>query len=155
MHYQILQLAGSSKRRIAIAITTLLAVLLIGLGVLGGGGCTNYPPLGTVTRIEVVGPTGQQYQTIDNQSQIKSVVEFVDNHRTGWGGLNGMFGTPVPDVIVNFYDQQDFKGHFGAGSGFFETQRGAGFKSRQAWGDDRQRFLEILGMSDFDRNKQH
>lgn len=39
-------------------------------------------------------------------------------------------------VVVNIYDGDKFKGHFGAGKGFFRTQRGDGFNSKTDESED-------------------
>jgi hypothetical protein len=105
--------------------------------------------MGQVTRIEVHGPMGKQMRTINDPKEIDKVVAYVDGQRQGWGamgGLNDIFGTPVPDVIADFYDGQLFSGHFGVGSGFFETQRGGAFVSKDYGSGGREDFLRVLGV---------
>ena len=83
---------------------------------------------------------------IEDPSQIRSITEFVDNERHGWGGYNDMFGVPVPDIIANFYDGKEFKGHFGAGPSDFETQREGGFSSKPSSKEETQTFLRLVGL---------
>lgn len=55
-------------------------------------------------------------------------------------------GIPVPRIIAEFYYGDTFKGHFGAGKGFFETQRAGGFYSKKADPNHVQEFLQLLGV---------
>lgn len=70
---------------------------------------------------------------------IEQVIAFINDERFDWGGRSGMFGVPVPDLVVYLYDGKKFKGRFGvgatacdAGNGFFETDLVTPFASKRA-----------------------
>ncbi|HWE39742.1 MAG TPA: hypothetical protein VG406_24545 [Isosphaeraceae bacterium] len=132
----------------------LLIVLL--LLVAAGAACclwpggTNYPPLGSVTRVVVkAGLDNEQVRVIDDPAKVRQLVEFVDGHRRGWGGLDWA-GVPVPQVVAEFYDGSKFKGHFGVGPGFFECQREGDFTSKPCRGWQQRRFLELVGLPGYE-----
>lgn len=56
---------------------------------------------------------------------------------------------PVPQIVADFYDGSEFKGHFGVGPGFFECHRDGDFASKRCGGRESRAFLEILGLLDY------
>jgi len=129
-------------------IVTLLAAVAVAGFCLGPWG-TSYPPLGPITRVEIRVQSGKTLRTIDDPSEVKQLVEFVDEHRHGWGWISGWVGIPVPQVTAEFYNGSRFQGHFGVGPGFFECQRIGDFASKGAWRSQERRFLELVGLPDY------
>jgi hypothetical protein len=71
-------------------------------------------------------------------------VAFVDGHRSGWEAPAG--GVLVPEYVVNFYSGEEFRGHFGCGRNFFETQRdGRGFFLKDVGNEDVAEFQVLIG----------
>jgi hypothetical protein len=122
-----------------------LVMTLLSLA-LGGSGCsqktTELPVLGPVTSVVVSDHHGAVLRTIDDPMTVSTIVAFVDSHQRGWG--IPWHGVPSSTVVANFYDEQQFKGHFGAGEGFFESQRIGGFYAKPASDDERNAFLGLL-----------
>lgn len=105
-----------------------------------------FPPLGPVTRISVFGSDASKpLVTITDAQKISQIVAFVDSHRLGWEAP--WYGIPVPTVTAEFFDRTEFKGHFGVGRDFFETQREGVFRSQQASVNDVHQFLDLVGLS--------
>jgi hypothetical protein len=50
-------------------------------------------------------------------------------------------------VTVQFYDGAEFKGHFGVGRNFLETQREGGFFSQRVSSAEVRRFLDLVGVN--------
>jgi hypothetical protein len=137
------------RKRKRLLIVLLLSAVAVSGCCLGPWG-TTYPPLGPVTRIEVkAGLNDKQVRVIDDPAEVQRVVEFVDGHRRGWGWLSDWAGVPVPQVSADFYNGSEFKGHFGVGPGFFECQREGDFASKHCWGPQERRFLELVGLPDY------
>jgi hypothetical protein len=59
-----------------------------------------------------------------------------------------MYGVPVPRVVLDFYEGENFKGHFGISKGFIETQRVGDFASKSISEGEGQEFLNLVGISD-------
>jgi hypothetical protein len=111
-------------------------------------GCTGreraFPKLGQVTRIRVVDNMDRDLRPeIRDSRKIEQIAEFVDARRAGW--TRPWYGIPVPSVCADFYDGSILKGHFGAGTNFFETNRN-NFWSRHAAPTEVQRFLDMVGV---------
>jgi hypothetical protein len=115
--------------------------LAIGCGVAD----QTLPRLGPVTIIKIVGKSNEQLAApISDQRLVSQIIAFVDADRQGWNAPLG--GIPVPTIIAEFYDGDTFKGHFGAGRNFFETQRAGGFFSKNATPNHVEQFLQLLGV---------
>jgi hypothetical protein len=82
---------------------------------------------------------------ITDEKVISQVAADVDAYRAGWG--TPWFGIPVPVVTAEFYDGLEFKGSFGVGENFLETQRAGGFFSQNVSTSEVRRFLDLLGVS--------
>lgn len=54
----------------------------------------------------------------------------------------------MPKVEAEFFDGQRFKGSFGVGENFFETQREGGFFSKTASSNGVREFLTLLNVDD-------
>lgn len=78
---------------------------------------------------------------IADSARISQIIAFVDSHREGW--YVPWYGIPVPDVSVEFYNGTEFKGSFGVGKNFLETQRDGGFYSQDATPDEVSSFLAL------------
>ena len=83
---------------------------------------------------------------ITDKKQISKISAFVDKNASDWGGVSDWAGVPVPKVVFNFYDGEKFKGHFGIGSNFFETQRNGDFVSKNASKSEREELLILAGI---------
>jgi hypothetical protein len=111
-------------------------------------GCSGdereFPKLGQVTRIRVVDNMDQEIGTeITDRQKIEKITEFVDARRSGW--TKPWYGIPVPGVSADFYDGSTFKGHFGVGINFFETNR-YNFWFKAASPSEIQQFLDMVGV---------
>ncbi len=126
----------------------IVALLVVSVQMSSCGGAKTNPELGRVTRIEVRTNDRENIKTIVEPNQILRIVAFVDSQRSGWGGDGDMFGVPIPRVILDFYEGETFKGHFGVGKGFFETQRVGDFASKSISEEEEQEFLSLVGISD-------
>ena len=100
--------------------------------------------LGHVSRVNVKLGSMPVVKITDPQ-QVSQIVAFVDSHRTGW--TKPWQGIPVPAVTAECFDGTMFKGSFGAGNGFFETQREGGFFSQNASPSELHRFLDLTGVA--------
>jgi hypothetical protein len=99
----------------------------------------NMSPLEQVSMIKIGG------REISDPESIQRIVAFVDANKEGW--RVPWYGVPVPAVTVEFYDGKTFRGSFGVGKDFFETQRDGGFWSKDAKSDEVGRFLDLVGKS--------
>jgi hypothetical protein len=97
-----------------------------------------------VTRIDVRTNLDVPITTITDQSQIASVVAFVNARADKWE--TPWYGVPVPTVVANFYRDKTFLGHFGVGSNFFEIHRSGDFFSRSASDPERLEFMKLLAV---------
>lgn len=79
---------------------------------------------------------------ITDPARISQIIAFVDSHREGWHAP--WYGIPVPSASVEFYDGTEFKGTFGVGKNFLETQRDGGFYSQDAAPGEVNEFLSLL-----------
>lgn len=110
--------------------------------------CAPAPPpmplLQGTERVEVKADGGgTTLATITEPAKVDALVAFVNARREGWG--TPWAGVPVPRVRADFYGAK-FQGHFGAGPGFFETQRAGGFWSRDADDDEIAVFARLAGV---------
>jgi hypothetical protein len=80
---------------------------------------------------------------ITDRQKIEQITEFVDTRRAGW--TKRWYGIPVPSVSADFYDGSTFKGHFGVGINFFETNR-YNFWAKAASPSEIQQFLDMVGV---------
>jgi hypothetical protein len=126
------------------ARVALLLFLVIRSCHVSGPAPTSYAKFGRVTRIEVTDRMSRPIKTIRDEKSIAKIVEFVDANRDGW--ITPFGGVPVPRIVANFYDGDEFKGHFGVGASFFETQRKGEFTSKNASEADRRTFLGLIGL---------
>ena len=124
---------------------TVVSFLFILIGVAGCGGHTthSFSALGSVTTISVKGrdPSHPSTKITDGQA-ITQIVAFVDAHRNGWDVP--WFGVPVPMEVAEFYNGTEFKGSFGVGKDFLETQRDGRFFSQSATSGEASSFLKLL-----------
>lgn len=104
---------------LAVFLLVLTSVVLVWSVPQLSGQQTAYAPMGGVTRIEVTDNVSTPLKRIRDKKQVDAIVGFIDKHASGWS--SPWAGVPVPKIVVNLYDGQEFKGHFGAGNGFFET----------------------------------
>ena len=117
--------------------------LLIGLAGCGFHRTHNFPALGHVTAITVRESDASNLSPkITDSKRISQIVAFVDSHRGGW--YAPWYGVPVPRVSIEVYEGTEFKGSFGVGKNFLETQRNGGFYSQDAAPDDVRSFLGLL-----------
>jgi hypothetical protein len=103
----------------------------------------DFSAIGPVTTITVsgMGASNLSKKITDTQT-ISQIVAFTDAHRSGWSVP--WYGIPVPSVVVEFYNGTEFKGSFGVGKNFLETQRDGGFFSQSAAPDVIDSFLAML-----------
>ena len=106
----------------------------------------DFPKIGTVTSAMVkVHSESLAYATMTDAKSLSLLVDFIDERRAGW--YTPWYGIPVPVVIVDLYDGNTFKGHFGVGKDFFETQRQGGFFFKDAKPTEVQGFLKLAGVN--------
>ena len=125
-----------------------LTLVIAGLNL----GCANeeFPHVDRVTHV-VLTSYSARWRTIVDSTQVQQVVRFVNARNTKWGGLSDIGGVPIPALRVLMYDStvaynRGFQGSFGAGRGFFETQRDGRFASRSAERAELEEFAKILGV---------
>jgi hypothetical protein len=106
------------------------------------------PPLGQVTevRISVGGNNLKTVKTIRDHEAISRIVAFVDARSDLW--KIDAVGVPVAQVAARFYDGDKYKGFFGAGRSFFETNRVCLFCSRNASSEEVRAFLKLVEMDE-------
>jgi hypothetical protein len=134
--------------------TLILGSVLLTAGILGLFAAARhfswigktYPPIGNVTRIEIRTNVDKHVKTIEDPATIRAFAAYADAHRRGWGGMNDMFGVPVPFINAYLYDGDTFKGHIGVGERFLEAQRGGGFASTSISKADQDEFLRIFDL---------
>lgn len=120
-------------------------LLLIGLAGCGFGShrTRDFPALGQVTAITVKDrDTSNLSSKITAPARMSQIIAFVDSRREGW--YAPWYGIPVPNVSVEFSNGTEFKGSFGVGKNFLETQRDGGFYSQDATPDEVSSFLALL-----------
>jgi hypothetical protein len=83
-------------------------------------------------------------RTITDPAEVKRIVAFVEAHSSGWA--IPWFDVPIPELVVELYDGEEFKGHFGAGLNFFETHRSGDFLSKYATPEERDGFYRLIGV---------
>lgn len=108
------------------------------------GPTRSFPSVGRLTRIEITDNHDRTIKIIEDERRIGKVIAFIDEHRTGWG--TPLAGVPIPTTIANLYDGEEFRGHFGVGPDFFETQREGDFVSKPASEGERREFLDLIGV---------
>jgi len=89
----------------------------------------SYRLLGDVTEI-VVMDQSQKLKVITDPEHIARIVKSIDQNRHGW--YMPIQGTPIPKIKLLLYNNGEFKGVFGIGEDFFETQRGDRFDAKPA-----------------------
>jgi hypothetical protein len=149
------------RRRLLVPLLVLAGALFLGLLVCAGvagylaatRGRVDYPPLGTVDRIVVRDNLARDLAILDDPARVRSVVEFLDERRAGWGGLSDLAGVPVPYLRADLYRGREFLGSFGVGRGFFECQREGDFRSRSCTRGEAARFLGLVGLPDYDPDR--
>lgn len=90
-------------------------------------------------------------RVIADQDSIARILAFINDRTEGWGGVSDMFGVPVPQVTAFLYNSaapvpDRFQGSFGAGDGFFATQREGDFASRRASREELDAFAGLIGV---------
>ena len=113
------------------------------------GACDQYtslPEITSVSSVIVVTNERKRIKEISDPRQIRQIVDFVNTQRTNW--RSPAAGVPVPSVILEFYEDDRFKGTFGVGNGFFETQRLGSLLSKSISHEDEKRFLDLIGVGE-------
>jgi len=92
-------------------------------------------------------------KVITDPQAIANIVDFVNSERQGWGGLDILFGTPSPRLMVELYDHNQIVRTFGVGKEFFWTnttsprQPGEGPSTAKGASKARvQQFLDLVGV---------
>lgn len=126
------------KKRLVCLMTTVLLAASCGKPI------PELPELGGVNAIYITvhGDGLRPIAEITDPSRIAEIVAFVNARRTGWS--MPWYGVPIPAVTAQFCDGDKFKGHFGAGANFFETDLGCTFCSRYAFANEVKTFLNLL-----------
>jgi hypothetical protein len=126
-----------------VVLQSLFLLLLCGCG-------GTFPPVGTITRIEIRGPMERRYGTITSVPKIERFVAFINSERGGWGawfGFNDLFGPPVPDVIADLYYGDILVGSFCEGPGYLETSLySTGWVSKLCSEQTSRQFFQLLGI---------
>ncbi len=117
-----------------------LLLLMVSAGC-GTGSLREFPVLGSVTAVKIRFGSHPLLQITDART-VFQIVAFVDSHGTGWE--KRWYGIQVPVATAEFYSGSDFKGSFGIGENFFESQRNGGFFSKSAAPSEVRRFLDLL-----------
>lgn len=115
------------------------------------GGCGNAPlpalhDFRGATHVVVLGlDRGDTLRVLRDPVAVRALVRFVDARNSHWE--IPWAGVPVPQVRAEFYDTTGFRGSFGGGPGFFETQRQDLFASRHATPEDIAEFARLVGVA--------
>jgi hypothetical protein len=139
----------SNARKAAAVIVFVITLLAVTAFVLGHHKWNrrDFSTLGPVTSVAIVGHGGtNELVKITDQQVVFQIVAFVDSRRTGWE--TPWYGIPVPTIRAEFFNGAQFKGSFGSGTNFFETQREGAFCSQSASPSDVRRFLDLLGVDE-------
>ncbi|MCI0554411.1 MAG: hypothetical protein L0287_25980 [Anaerolineae bacterium] len=104
---------------------------------------SSYPPLGNITEITVYDQS-QILKRMEDPVQITEIIRFIDSHRHGW--YTPIQGTPIPKIKLLFYSNGEFRGSFGVGEDFFQTQREGRFDAKPATNDEIENFLNLVGV---------
>jgi hypothetical protein len=129
-----------------VRVATRFIAMMLALPLCCGCGGVSFPLLQGITRAEVRTSHDKLIKEISDPEQIRELVAFVNDRRTGWG--TPLAGVPVPRHVINFYEGSEFKGHFGWGEDFFGTHRDGGFFSREATPEEVAEFQRIVGLDD-------
>jgi hypothetical protein len=129
-------------------LALLMVVSVTACGIGKQGPPREFPMLGQVTSVNVVvGPDDSKvFIKVTDPQNVSHIVAFVDSYRTGW--IKPWYGIPVPAVRAEFFNGTVFKGSFGVGDAFFETQRKGGFFSQSTSPSEVHHFLDLLGVDD-------
>jgi hypothetical protein len=122
-----------------------LSLFLMGLTVLQLS-CyqkVSYQLLGDVTKI-VVMDQNQKLKEITDKEHIAQIVKAIDQKRHGW--YMPIQGTPIPKIKLLLYNGEEYKGSFGIGEDFFQTNRRGGFEAKPATDEEIQTFLNTIGV---------
>lgn len=115
--------ASTMKRFLMGSLMVLTATLIFG----GCDGATSVPSIGALTEVVVVtrAHSGESRKEIVDPVAVSKIVRFINEQGSGW--KTPWYGIPIPSLELRLYDARQFKGSFGAGKTFFETQRGGAF----------------------------
>src|SRR5207249_562137 len=99
-----------------------IAAMLLVLAVTFLPGCSrartlDFQLLASADRIQVkdlTGPSDKEVKQIDDSAQIRFAVEFLERHRKGWREPFG--GSPIPQLMLHFYNKGSRLGGFGIDS---------------------------------------
>jgi hypothetical protein len=139
---------SNARRAAAVIVVFVITLLAVAAFVLGHHkrNLRDFSTLGSVTGVTVSGPGGsKELVKITDPQAVTQIVAFVDSRRKGWE--TPWYGIPVPTVTAEFFDGAQFKGSFGSGTNFFETQREGVFCSQSASPSEVRRFLDLLGVN--------
>lgn len=125
------------------------AALLVAAAAGCSGAAPKLPDFADVTRIVVTGRGGAEVETVKDARRIEAIVLFANARNHGWG--TPWSGVPVPAFGATFYADGRCQGSFGAGPGFFESQRQGGFYSRDAEAEEVDEFARLLGVPELRR----
>ena len=105
----------------------------------------RFPDFAGATRVVVTGAGGTDtLAVLSDPERVAAVARFADARNDHWDVP--WAGVPVPRVSAAFWRGSEFRGSFGVGPNFFETQREGEFASRAASDADRAAFLVVLGL---------
>lgn len=111
----------------------------------------NFPPLKPpIDVVIVLAGASDTLRTITGPDSIARLLAFVNDRNHGWGELD-MFGVPIPKITAGFYTSRDavsreYRGRFGAGATFFETQRAGSLGTRPATIEELEEFAGLIGV---------
>jgi len=86
----------------------------------------------------------QKLKEITDKESIAQIVKEIDQKRHGW--YMPIQGTPIPKIKLRLYNDEEYKGSFGIGEDFFQTNRGGGFDAKPATDEEIQSFLDTIGV---------
>jgi hypothetical protein len=105
----------------------------------------TYPELGSLTKIEVIDINSRKpVKTILDQRQIDDIVKFINRQRGGWSAPT--FHFPGTKVMLYFYRDGNFEGHFGISKSSFSMQRKGRYDSKPATDEEVQEILNLIGI---------
>jgi len=124
----------------AIAFSMIVIVVMC----VGCGGKIDLGEIQRASKLVVKDRRNSVVGEITDQSRISQILTFINKRHNEWD--RPLFDTPVPRLIVDIYDGDNFVGHFGIARAFFEMHRHGEFVSTKASQSEVDDFLRLINV---------